>query len=427
MTSTNQQGSSGKNDLKASESSESREWNPPPVDRDWVAKLLEKHADDPRLEKHRQLCKKYPILQKKALILAPMVDQSDLPYRLLCRKYGTNLCFTPMIHAKMFQERPIYRKKFWDTVNGTPKEDRPLIVQLCGSDRPSLLYTIKTIIESPGSVDGIDLNCGCPQSIAKRGQYGAFLLEKENGNVIVELVKYLVKEVGDLIPISVKVRILPSGVEESLKLYERIVGAGAHMLTIHGRTRLQKGTNTAHADWCAIKKVVDLLGHRIPIMANGSIGNLDDVRGCLEQTGVDGIMSSEAILEYPPIFNETGTKATDGKRVGPSRVQVAREYLALDEKYPNDKGGQGSGFKCVRAHFHRFFHADLKGRNDTRRDICHSNDYEPLRKACDAIDAVQKAEGHMVENEALSWYMRYRGDLKKSVLPNKKRKSNEIE
>ena len=63
-----------------------------------------------------------------------------------------------------------YRKKFWSYVDGTPLSDRPLIVQLCGSDKESLLFCIKFIIESKNGVDGIDLNCGCPQSIAKRGE-----------------------------------------------------------------------------------------------------------------------------------------------------------------------------------------------------------------------------------------------------------------
>ena len=74
------------------------------------------------------------------------------------------------------------------------------------------------------------------------------------------------------------------------------------MLTVHGRTRLQKGLKTGHADWDAIKQVVDLLGHRVPILSNGSISNLDDVVECLQVTGADGIMSSEAILEYPAVF-----------------------------------------------------------------------------------------------------------------------------
>jgi tRNA-dihydrouridine synthase 1 len=194
-----------------------------------------------------------------------------------------------MIHAKMFHQKESYRKKFWSYVNGTPPEDRPLIVQLCGSDTTNILYTIRYILKSKGGVDGFDLNCGCPQTIAKRGNYGAFLLEKDDGNLIVNLVEKLVREVGNEIPISVKVRILPSGLDDSLKLYKRMVDAGASMLTIHGRNRLQKGLNTGKVDWEAIKKVVEHFGDKIPIIANGGISNLDDVRECLEFTGVDGL------------------------------------------------------------------------------------------------------------------------------------------
>jgi tRNA-dihydrouridine synthase len=300
---------------------------PPHIDRQWLVKLLQKHSSDPRITPYyEELHAKYPTLKNKALVLAPMVDQSDLPFRLLCRNYGTNLCFTPMIHAKMFQEKQGYRKKFWSFVNGTPPEDRPLIVQLCGSDVPSLLYTMKFIMSSPGGVDGFDLNCGCPQTIAKRGNYGAFLLEKDDGDLVVDVVRKLVKEVGDTIPISVKVRILPTGLDDSLKLYTRLVEAGASMLTIHGRTRFQKGLMTGKADWDAIKKVVELLGHRVPIIANGSISNLDDVRTCLEYSGVDGVMSSEAILGISCVIHRNkyrsrgleenrSRKAAVGKRI----------------------------------------------------------------------------------------------------------------
>lgn len=308
----------------------------------------------------------------------------------------------------MFHDMPGYRKKFWSYVDGTPPSDRPLIVQLCGSNKESLLYTIKYIIESKNGVDGIDLNCGCPQTIAKRGMYGAFLLEKDNGDAIVDIVSHLVKEVGHLVPISVKVRLLPSGVEDSLKLYERIIDAGAAMLTVHGRTRLQKMYKTGHADWDAIKRTVELFGHRVPILANGSIATLDDVRSCLQHTGVDGIMSSESILEYPPTFTETGTSEVAGKRTGPPRLQMAREYLNYCKEYPSDKAGQGSGMKCIRAHFHKMLHFDLGKYHDVRDAVAYGRDFQMFQKAIDDIQALQEAEGHIEEDEQLSWYMRHR-------------------
>lgn len=402
---------------------------PPQVDRQWLVKLLQKHSSDPRIVPYYEsLHAKYEILKNKALVLAPMVDQSDLPFRLLCRNYGTNLCFTPMIHAKMFQEKQGYRKKFWSFVNGTPPEDRPLIVQLCGSDVPSLLYTMKFIMSSPGGVDGFDLNCGCPQTIAKRGNYGAFLLEKDNGDLVVNVVRALVKEVGDTIPISVKVRILPTGLDDSLKLYTRLVDAGASMLTIHGRTRFQKGLTTGKADWDAIKKVVEVLGDKIPIIANGSISNLDDVRTCLEYTGVDGVMSSEAILEYPALFTETNTEAVSWKRTGPGRLQLAREYVKISESYPPDCGGQGNGIKCVRTHIHKFLHEDLTGRNDIRKEIAFANCHENLYKSFEDIEALNKAEGHIVENENLSWYMRHRVPRRceSNPVPSKIQRTNDM-
>jgi len=378
-------------------------------DRNWLKHKLQKYSNDERLKKYYEtLHPKYPILVDKALVVAPMVDQSDLPFRLLCRRYGSNLCFTPMIHARMFQERVAYRNKFWKYVNGMPPEDRPLIVQLCGSDKEALSYTVNYILNAKNRIDGIDLNCGCPQTIAKRGKYGAFLLEMDGGNVIQDVVKHMVKEFGHIIPISVKVRILPSGLEDSLKLYTRLVDAGASMLTVHGRTRLQKGLKTGHADWDAIKEVVDLLGHRVPILSNGSISNLDDVVECLQVTGVDGIMSSEAILEYPAVFTETGTLAVEGKRSGPGRIQIAREYLALCEEYPPDEGGQGNGVKCARAHIHRFLHKDFSDYEDIRNEICFVEDYDLLWKAVDDVEKRQKESGHDIMDEVLNWYMRHR-------------------
>jgi tRNA-dihydrouridine synthase 1 len=323
--------------------------------------------------------------------VAPMVDQSDLPFRLQCRQYGAQLCYTPMIHAKLFVTQKSYRKKF--RVREQFPQDRPLIAQLCGADHHYVLETAKLLQDH---VDGIDINCGCPQQIAKRGHYGAYLLEDQAH--LLRLVQELSQTLS--VPVSVKVRLLPttgsnSGTEQqhpppdaaaSLALYRALVDAGASLLTIHGRTRYQKGHDTGSADWDVIRTAVQQLGHIIPILANGNIANCNDVRRCLEYTGADGVMSSEAILEYPPLFwpLTTNTDTTNNElittKMVPS-VDLALEYINYAEQYPPDQQGQGNGFKTVRNHMHRFLHGALAEFTNVRDLIVRSKSLDELRAA----------------------------------------------
>jgi hypothetical protein len=111
---------------------------PLPVDRDWIVKLLQKYPT-PNARRH----------DGKALVVAPMVDQSELPFRLLCRHYGANLCFTPMIHTRLLLESDTYRTKFIGT---WLQQDRPLIAQLCGSDPDTVLEAARMV---EPYVDGI--------------------------------------------------------------------------------------------------------------------------------------------------------------------------------------------------------------------------------------------------------------------------------
>lgn len=284
-----------------------------------------------------------------------------------------------------------------------PAEDRPLIAQFCGHDKDVLLQAMKVV---ENDVDGVDINCGCPQGIAKRGRYGAYLMEEEGGDRIVGIVKHLAANLN--VPVSVKLRILPSGVEDSLVLYKRLVDAGASMLTIHGRTRDQKQLLTGDTDWEAIRRVVELVGDRVPVLSNGSISNMDDVRRCLEVTGVDGIMSSEGILEYPPLFTETNVEATDYKRTGPSRLQMAEDYLEICRQYPPNEGGQGSGLKCIRAHLHRFLHADLQVHTEVRDAVVKTFTMEAADDVIKMVREIYEKIGHVVTEEQLSWYVRHR-------------------
>lgn len=346
-----------------------------PVDRDWIKKLILEHSEHPN--------------DGKALVIAPMVDQSDYPYRLLCRRYGSNVGFTPMIHSRLMVNSPDYRARFLPTAQH--ENDRPLIAQLCGHE-PEILEQAAKLL-SP-FVDGIDLNCGCPQAIAKRGFYGAFLLEDED--ILLKCVRHMVKTISK--PVSVKVRLLPGDPQNSIDLYQKLVDSGIHLLTVHGRTRHQNKCRTGAADWDMIRRVVDLFGHRIPIFANGSISSLEDVRKCFEHTGVDGVMSSEALLEYPALFQEA--------KIG--RIQLAKEYLQLAKQYPPEQGGQGSGIKCLRVHIHRFLHDDLEGNNELRQQIAQAETWQVLWDTVLSIEQKQEAEEHKVDEEVLCWYMRHR-------------------
>mmetsp|Transcript_2314 Transcript_2314/g.3366 ORF Transcript_2314/g.3366 Transcript_2314/m.3366 type:complete len:434 (+) Transcript_2314:80-1381(+) len=368
--------------------------------RDWIEKLLRKHAES-NGQKDQNITENDNNNKIQALTVAPMVDQSDLPFRLLCRKYGANLAYTPMIHARMFCDRVAYRKQFFNLQDGTPAQDRPLIAQLCGSNPEYMLKAAKWL---EPHVDGIDINCGCPQGIAKRGHYGAFLLEDKQN--LIRLVEALSESLD--VPLSVKVRLLPDGIEESLALYQRLVDAGASMLCIHGRTRFQKAHFTGKADWEAIHQAVLKLGHVVPILANGSISNMDEVRACLEVTQADGVMVSEAILEYPPLFCESQTESVDHKRIGFGRVELARQYLELCKEYPPNKHGQGTGIKCIRMHMHKMLHEDLQKYTNIRTLVSAAESLDQLHAHLDQIQQLHDQEGHTVEDERMSWYMRHR-------------------
>jgi len=356
--------------------------NPRPVERQWLRKLLQTHHgvdySDP------------------AYVLAPMVDQSDLPFRLLTRKYGCNLAFTPMVHSKLFTTMTSYHDRF---MLADIPADRPLIAQLCGSNREQVLQTAR---ELSVHCDAIDINCGCPQQIARRGNYGAFLLEKPDE--LLELVEYLQPRID--VPLTVKVRLVPGynrddSVQKSLALYRRLVDAGVHMLTIHGRTRLQKGHETGQADWAAIRKVVDELGDRVPIIANGSIGNWAEIRDCLAETKADGVMSSEAILEYPAFFVDE-PKRTRG------RVELAFEYMTIAKQYSPRENGQGSGLKCLKAHTHHFLAADMSVNTKIRDMVANSTKWEDLWDAIKVAEEMQIASNRKAEEEELYWYVRHR-------------------
>ncbi|KAK1781719.1 dihydrouridine synthase-domain-containing protein [Copromyces sp. CBS 386.78] len=302
----------------------------------------------------------YESIGSPKYIVAPMVDQSEFAWRMLTRSFlpaeeqHKLLCYTPMFHARLFTEAPKYRDSHYQPIrgpltensprpgspdyvpflDGNPSIDRSLFVQFCANDPSYLLSAAKLVAPY---CDAVDLNLGCPQGIAKRGQYGSFL--QENQELIFELINTLHNELD--IPVTAKIRILETK-EATLKYAQNVLRAGASILTVHGRRREQKGHQTGLADWEYIRYLRENLPKETVIFANGNILQYSDLEKCLETTGADGVMSAEGNLSDPGLFarpppvGEEGReywRSKDGSRGGWRVDAVLRRYMDILYKY----------------------------------------------------------------------------------------------
>ncbi|KAI9368755.1 hypothetical protein BJX61DRAFT_199843 [Aspergillus egyptiacus] len=286
-------------------------------------------------------------------IVAPMVDRSEFAWRMLTRSFmapeesKSVLAYSPMLHARLFKQDAGYRAKQFNAIRPTPGEkgeeslyldgnpafDRPLFVQFCANDPDDFFEAARRVAPY---CDAVDLNLGCPQGIARRGHYGAFL--QEDWDLIYKLINRLHTELP--IPVTAKFRIQETK-EKTLEYAKMILSAGASIITLHGRTREQKGHKTGLADWSYIRYLRDNLPPDTVLFANGNILNHDDIERCLEATGADGVMSAEANLTDPSLFSKPPPSGCEGREYwrgrdgkGGYRIDaVLRRYLDIIYKY----------------------------------------------------------------------------------------------
>ncbi|KAF9109226.1 hypothetical protein BGX27_007849 [Mortierella sp. AM989] len=292
----------------------------------------------------------YKSIGSPKYIVAPMVDQSELPWRILSRRYNSDLCYTPMFNAKLFAIDARYRNEHWaglkDGLGSGGPNDRPLIVQFCANDPEYLLQS--ALMVAP-YCDAIDINLGCPQHIARRGHYGSYLME--DWPLISSLISTLHRHLP--IPVTAKIRVFPE-VEKTIEYAKMVVESGAQLLVVHGRLREMKGHLTGVADWEKIRIVQESLSHLVPVIANGNVMYHGDVAKCLEQTGCAGVMSAEGNLYNPAIFT---TQILESWK-------LAEEYMTICDELESE-----TKLAYMRGHLFKLFLPSMAIHTDLRTEL----------------------------------------------------------
>ncbi|HEY9045627.1 MAG TPA: tRNA dihydrouridine synthase DusB [Ohtaekwangia sp.] len=283
------------------------------------------------------------------LLLAPMEDVSDPPFRAVCKEGGADLMYTEFISSEgLIRDAAKSRQKL-----DIFEYERPIGIQLFGGDIGNMVQSAE--IATAANPDLIDINYGCPvKAVACRGA-GAALLQD-----IPKMVKMTAEIVKCThLPVTVKTRL---GWDEStkniLEVAERLQDIGIKALSIHGRTRVQmyKG----EADWTLIGKVKENPRITIPIFGNGDIDSPEKALEYKNRYGVDGIMIGRAAIGYPWIFNEIKHYIKHGERPAPpdmaERVRAAKKHLEFSIRWKGDRLGVFE----MRRHYTNYF----KGIND---------------------------------------------------------------
>jgi len=254
------------------------------------------------------------------LLLAPMEDVSDPPFRAVCKANGADLMYTEFISSEGLIRDAIKSKQKLDIFD----EERPVGIQIFGGDEEAMALSAK-IVEAV-EPDLVDINFGCPvKKVVTKGAGAAVLKDVDN---MVKLTEAVVRSTS--LPVTVKTRL---GWDENTKnieeVAERLQDAGIQALAIHGRTRAQlyKGD----ADWTLIARVKENPRIHIPIFGNGDIDSPEKALEYKNRYGVDGVMIGRAAIGYPWIFNEIKHFIQTGEHVHPptieQRVNVIRQHL----------------------------------------------------------------------------------------------------
>ena len=307
------------------------------------------------------------------LLLAPMEDVSDPPFRALCKKHGADLMYTEFISSEGLIR---------DAVKSVQKLDifeyeRPVGIQIFGNDIAHM--KMATEITEKTNPDIIDINFGCPvKKVACKGAGAGILQDIPK---MVEMTAEIVKSTK--LPVTVKTRL---GWDENSKhiveVAERLQDVGIKAISIHGRTRKQmyKGD----ADWTLIAKTKNNPRLNIPVFGNGDIATPQKAKEFKETYGIDGIMVGRGSIGYPWIFREIRHFLNTGEELKKptlqERIQACREHLEMSLKWK----GERLGIVEMRRHYSNYFKG-IPGFKEYRMILVTSLDVNELFETLDKI------------------------------------------
>jgi len=307
------------------------------------------------------------------LLLAPMEDVSDPPFRALCKQQGADMMYTEFIAAEGLirdAAKSIHKLDIFDY-------ERPMGIQIFG-DKIDVMCDAAAIAEEAGP-ELVDINFGCPvKKVACKGAGSGALLDIPK---MVKMTEEIVKRCT--LPVTVKTRL--GWDHDSIHIVDiarRLQDVGIKALTIHGRTRQQmyKG----EADWSWIAKVKEHQDIRIPIFGNGDIDSPEKALEYKNRYGVDGIMIGRAAIGYPWIFKEVKHFFATGEKLGPptihERVDVCKRHLAFSVEWKGPK----EGIFEMRMHYTNYFRG-IQNFKPYRQRLVEAGSYEETLAILDEV------------------------------------------
>ena len=266
------------------------------------------------------------------LLLAPMEDVSDPPFRAVCKDNGADLMYTEFISSEGLIRDAIKSRQKLDVFD----YEKPIGIQIFGGDEDALAISAKIVDAT--NPDLLDINFGCPvKKVVCKGAGAAVLKDID---LMVRLTKACIR--STTLPVTVKTRLgWDNDTKNIEEVAERLQDIGVQALSIHGRTRMQlyKG----EADWTLIGKIKNNPRIHIPIFGNGDIDTPEKALEYKNRYGVDGIMIGRAAIGYPWIFREIKHYLATGEHLAPptiaERLQACRKHLHGSVSWKGEKVG----------------------------------------------------------------------------------------